>query len=149
MSAYLVLGIIAGLLHGAWEYLHLPLYTDYEALGTGWHIVAYATAGDIGYTLLIAVLLGAGKMNTGWIARADRKDYAIAALLGFLVALCVEYKALYLHRWSYAAAMPIVPLLDVGLSPLLQMTVLTPLAIWLTRVALYARRNVGSVAGVQ
>ncbi len=149
MIAYLVLALIAAILHGTWEYLHLPLYRGYEALGTGWQIVAYATAGDIGYTLLIALVIAARKRDLSWIIGADRRDHATAAMLGFLVALFVEYKALYLHRWAYGAAMPIVPVLQVGLSPLAQMTILTPLAIWGARVALCTRWNTREPAGVE
>lgn len=149
MIDYIVLGVVAGIFHGTWEYLHLPLYTGYESLGSGWHLVVYATAGDIAYTLLIACVLAAQKRRIDWIRAAERRDYATAATLGFFVALFVEYKALYLHRWSYAASMPMVPLLGVGLSPLLQMTILTPLAIWIARVALRSRWNTGEPAGVE
>jgi amino acid transporter len=149
MIYYALLAVIAGVLHGAWEYLHLPLYTGYETLGSGWQLVAFATVGDIGYTFFITFALAFYRRRIDWLAHPCKNDYLLSAGLGCTVALFVEYKALFLHRWSYAAAMPIIPLLHVGLSPILQMMLLTPLAIWLTRVALYARRNVASVAGVQ
>jgi len=46
----------------------------------------------------------------------------------------LNIKALALGRWEYAAAMPIVPLLRVGLSPVLQMAVLLPLAVYFGKV---------------
>jgi hypothetical protein len=38
-----------------------------------------------------------------------------------------------LGRWAYADAMPVVPVLEVGLSPLVQWIVLPPLIVWFVR----------------
>ena len=38
-----------------------------------------------------------------------------------------------LERWAYAERMPVIPLLEVGLSPLLQWIVVPPLIVWLVR----------------
>jgi hypothetical protein len=43
----------------------------------------------------------------------------------------VEYKGLMFHRWSYLPSMPIIPFLNVGASPVLQMTILLPLSLFL------------------
>ncbi len=55
-------------------------------------------------------------------------------LLGAAVAVAVEWWALATERWQYAGAMPIVPFLQVGLLPVLQMTIIPPIvALWLRR----------------
>jgi hypothetical protein len=56
--------------------------------------------------------------------------YATAALLGGACAAAYEWRALVTGRWFYAERMPVVPLLGVGLWPLLQLTLLVPLALW-------------------
>lgn len=38
-----------------------------------------------------------------------------------------------LHRWAYAETMPLVPILGIGLSPLLQWLLLPPLVLWFVR----------------
>ena len=133
-TQYLVLISVAGLLHFVWESLHLQLYSNYEALGSGWTLILFATFGDMMYTLLIVLLIALVHGRLEWIQQPKRNDFMAIAFLGGLVACMVEYKALALHRWGYAAAMPIVPFLGVGLSPLLQMMLLTPLSVYVSRL---------------
>jgi len=134
---FALVGGVAFALNILWERTHLPLYSGYEALGSGWLLIFWASAGDVIYTVFIALAIAAWKRNLNWMDSASGREYAAAGLLGFLVALFVEYKALYLHRWSYAIGMPIIPVMGVGLSPLLQMMTLVPLSIWITKRLLY------------
>jgi hypothetical protein len=54
--------------------------------------------------------------------------------VGLLITIVMERLATGLFaRWAYADAMPVVPLLEVGLSPLLQWIVLPPLIVWFVR----------------
>jgi amino acid transporter len=96
-------------------------------------LVAFATLGDVAYALGAVLLAALFKRRYGWLADARASDYAGLAILGFCIALLVEYKALALHRWAYTSAMPLV--LGVGLSPLLQMTILVPLSAYLAKRA--------------
>jgi hypothetical protein len=43
----------------------------------------------------------------------------------------VEHLALSGGWWSYSDAMPLVPGTDAGLLPFVQLTILTPLSLWL------------------
>lgn len=115
-----VLAVVAAFLHGSWEYLHLPLYRGYEALGQGWEVISYATVGDVFYTLVVYSIFV--------LFRRKPKLWELA-VVGFLLALMVEYKAQLLGRWAYAPEMPMLGMF--GLSPLLQMTILLPLSFYL------------------
>ena len=127
----LFVSVTAFVLHLAWEMLHLPLYSDYEELRTLLPLPLWAALGDVLYTLLAIGLVSLFKKSgLRWIAQARVSDFIGLAVLGFLIAIGVEYKALALDRWEYSAAMPIVPLLRVGLSPIVQMTVLLPLSVY-------------------
>lgn len=56
------------------------------------------------------------------------KGYAILTLAGVFMAIAIEWVAVHmLERWSYAQAMPLVPGIEVGLIPVLQMVLLPPL----------------------
>jgi hypothetical protein len=57
--------------------------------------------------------------------------YLSAALLGSVCAVLFEWSAVWLEFWKYNSSMPIVPVLQVGLLPFAQLTLLVPLAIWL------------------
>jgi hypothetical protein len=122
------------MLHGIWEHAHIGLYTGYEALQGALPVWILATLGDLLYTFGILGIISIRKRGIAWVRDASAHDMIVVALLGFLVALMVEYKGLYLGRWQYLPSMPIVPLLAVGLSPLLQMTLLTPLSLFVTKV---------------
>jgi hypothetical protein len=65
----------------------------------------------------------------------------VAAAVGALGAVGLEWYALASGRWSYNERMPIVPLVNVGLWPVLQMTLLPSLSALLA-VSLTARRSV-------
>ncbi len=92
-----------------------------------------ATIGD-GAIMLVAFWCVALVSSRRWILEPTRSE-----LLGFVavgVAITVLLEKLnteYLMRWEYAATMPIVPLLDIGLSPLMQWVVLPPLVVWFVR----------------
>ena len=59
--------------------------------------------------------------------------YLLAALFGAVCATFFEWFAFRFELWKYNTAMPIVPIIGVGLLPFVQLTLLVPLAIWLTQ----------------
>lgn len=131
LRLYSALALFAFVFNFLWEYSALPFYKDYSALGQGLSLVLWASAGDVVYVLFIISVVAYRAKKSAWMLEGKREDYALAGALGFLVALFVEYKALYLHRWAYATAMPIIPILGVGLTPIIQMTLIAPLSAWL------------------
>jgi hypothetical protein len=131
MKHLILIVIASAALHYAWESMHVGLYTGYAGISGPLPITVWATMGDVGYVFAAVLFVSIFKRNVTWLARPHAYDYAGLAILGFLIALFVEYKALAFGKWAYTAAMPMVPLLHVGLSPLLQMTVLLPLSVYL------------------
>lgn len=126
----ITIGAISFGLNGVWEYLHLPLYTGYEQLGSGFPLIMWATAGDAMYTILIVLFVALCKRDVLWFEKARMAEYVLLGVLGCATAMFIEYKALVLHRWAYTNAMP--TLFGVGLSPLLQLTLLVPVAVLLS-----------------
>lgn len=124
-----LIAMVAGAMHLVWESAHVSLYGGFEHL-TNLPIVFYATIGDIGYTIGAVLLLSLFRGNVRRLSMPSVKDLAGLAVFGAMIALFVEYKALALGRWFYLDAMPIIPLLDVGLTPILQMVILLPLSVW-------------------
>ena len=62
-----------------------------------------------------------GVVNPG-VAR-----YGVMLGTGLVIAIVVEWAAIHwLHRWSYTAQMPLIPGLEIGVTPVLQMLVLPP-----------------------
>lgn len=140
---WLSVALLSAVFHVLWEMLHVPLYTAYEGVAGPLPVLAYATLGDVAYTLGALLFITWVRGSDAWLAAPSRRDYAVLSVLGFGIALFVEYKALALGRWAYADAMPLVPFFSVGLSPLVQMTVLLPFSTfagtWLCRA--FSRRS--------
>ncbi len=130
IKIYVALSLVAFILNLGWEHLMLPLYSGYAALGSGWRLNVWAAGWDVFYVLVITVLVALQKRDKEWMLKQRARDFSTSALLAFLVALFVEYKALYLGRWGYSPLMPIIPLLGVGLTPVIQMSVLAPFSAW-------------------
>lgn len=126
--------LISFALHFMWESAHVPLYTGYKGLSGDIPMSLWASIGDVLYALAAVALLTIGKGRADWLSEARIIDFCVLAVFGFLIALGVEYKAFVLGRWAYTSAMPVIPYLHVGLSPILQMTILLPFAVYLTKL---------------
>ncbi|MEK7509366.1 MAG: hypothetical protein AAB605_01485 [Patescibacteria group bacterium] len=125
---FLVIGGVAFVSHLFWERAHIYLYTNYEKMKGALPVFILATLGDVLYTFLALVLVAFFKGSIMWFLSASVSDYVGLAVLGFCIAVFVEYKAMALEQWEYTLAMPRI--FGLGLTPLLQMTVLLPLSVY-------------------
>ncbi len=64
--------------------------------------------------------------------------YFLASAIGALLSIIFESFAFYFRIWSYRQTMPIVPLLEIGLLPFVQLIALVPFSIAV--VSFYFRR---------
>lgn len=137
------LSLIAFLLHVIWENAQAPLFQGYTSFSDHFSICFFGTVGDVAITLFVFTLIALLKNDFNWIARLNKKDIVILAIIGFFVAVGIEWRALLFDRWAYADAMPIIPYLKVGLTPILQMILLLPFSIYLTKkfAVVYTRSN--------
>lgn len=111
---YIVVTIVVSfLLNFLWENLHAPLYSHHLGQKIETWTLFVATLGDV-IILSLFVLL--------WKYFPFLKDKLFLVIpLGLLIAYYIEKYALSVNRWSYNDSMPIVPVLSVGISPLLQL----------------------------
>jgi hypothetical protein len=119
-----------------WEFAQLPLYTLWYEGSPGEIIFAavHCTGGDIliagGSFLLALLLIG----RPGW----PRQGYCRVAAL--TVAFAVPYTVFseWLNTeirgsWAYSELMPVVPVIDAGLSPVAHWLVIPVAAFWWAR----------------
>lgn len=132
---FAALGLIAFGLNWPWEMAQMPAYA--EMAGTSWRETALpcavAALGDVGLTLAVCGLGALAAGRVGWGMEGSWNVYAAAALLGAVLATVVECRLIASGAWSYNARMPIVPVLGVGLWPVLQTALLTPVSLWAAR----------------
>jgi len=116
-----------------WEIAQLPLYTIWYEGSPGEiaFAVAHCTGGDIliaGASLLLALLIA---------ARPNWPEETYGRVAALTVAFAVPYTVFseWLNTevrgsWAYSELMPVVPVLDAGLSPLAQWIVIPIAAFW-------------------
>lgn len=132
--------------HLLWEFAQLPLYTIWRD-GTPGEIVfavVHCTGGDalIATTALVTALLIAG---TGWpIARDSYRGVAaIAIVIGVGYTAFSEWLNTAVRgAWAYSdlmPVMPVIPVIEAGLSPILQWVLIPLAAFW------WARRPIARV----
>ena len=123
---------IAFVLNLIWEISHSLLYAPHFA-GIADFIKVHIRV-SLGDTVVVFVILLLDIFIFSKIfseKKLGRKRTISIMLSGFIWAVAVEKYALATGRWSYNDLMPIVPFLKVGLTPLLQMTLIPPLAIFM------------------
>ncbi len=123
--------IISFTLNLIWENLHAFLYSGYQGGKITEFILLRATLGDAIMITLIAlpfIFLNSFKKYT-WIIIP----------IGIILTVSIEWYALGTGRWAYNEYMPIVPYLQVGLTPLVQLGVLGYISVCLER---YINKNI-------
>lgn len=126
------------LLHLLWENLQAPLYDGFTSFQQHFWICFKATWGDLLFMLVIYVVLAVLYRNLLWAS--DKSAYAhpalwmIALLVGTFLSVGFEFWAVNVdHRWQYSEAMPLIPMLHVGLTPILQMLLIPVIVLLLSR----------------
>lgn len=131
----IIVGLAAAyLLDLGWENLQAPLYAGYRDFFQHFSACALAAAADVGIIVALYLLLAINHLNTAWVGTIAWGDALLAALIGGAFAVLTEHSALDSGQWAYAG-MPTIPLVDVGLSPVLQLMILPPLVFWIMSIA--------------
>ncbi len=126
----LIIGfLIAFLLSLIWENLQWPLYQGSGGFWEHFWICFVASLGDVIIVGAIYAILALLFRDINWISQFDVKHVFPVLFIGFLVAVGIEKWGLNTGRWQYAE-MPTLPLLNVGLLPILQMLIIPPLVFY-------------------
>ena len=124
--------LLSAVLHLIWENAQAPLFVGYQSFWQHFWICLQAIPGDVVVTLLIYFLVAAWHRNVRWIERIGFPELAVVSIAGAATAVGLERYALGVGRWAYAPAMPLLPGLEVGLLPVLQMAVVPALTFLFT-----------------
>jgi len=128
--------IFAFLLNVVWEFAQVPLFAGMRAAPhwTAILVCGRAALGDVVIALVGFWVVAAVAGSRGWILHATARQVAGFVTVGVLITLVMEWLATrVLGRWAYAETMAVVPLLGVGVAPLVQWIVLPPLVVWFVR----------------
>jgi hypothetical protein len=124
------------LFHFSWEILQTPLFARMPVM-SHWQatlVCLRATIGDIGIALAAFGASALLDRNVAWFLRPSAGALVGYMAVGVLFTTVFEWHAVYwANRWAYSNLMPVVPLLGIGASPLLQWLVIPPVALHLLR----------------
>jgi hypothetical protein len=126
--------IATTVLNLVWEFAHMPLYTLWDN-GT-WAEIIFAAVHCTGADLLIAMcalIVSLLLFGESWpsLSRASTKIALLTVVIGVLYTIFSEWLNIVVRQsWEYADSMPIVPIINTGVSPLLQWLVVPSLALW-------------------
>ena len=124
----LIVGAVALLLNGIWEYAVCAYYYDIAFIRNMTQLMAEATVGDVAVTMLFFNIVLMMRRDSGWVFKVY--DYFNLSAYGFGAAMYFEARALSISRWSYSEAMPTLSPTGIGLLPIFQFMLLIPLAVW-------------------
>ena len=129
------LAVFALLLNFAWEVLQAPLFVGMaDARFTD--VIkgcAQATVGDMVILLIGHAGIALLARDRGWVLTPSRRQLAGFVAIGVSITAVIEWLATHgrwVSSWTYAPAMPVVPGIGLGLTPLLQWVVLPLLVVW-------------------
>ncbi|MEK6844407.1 MAG: hypothetical protein AABX83_03180 [Nanoarchaeota archaeon] len=124
--------IFAFLFNLAWEVSHSLLYKTITDMSASQYVprILQASAGDIIMILAIFIIISGINKSLSWTIN-KKKSMILSVICGTIISIGFELYAQYTNRFSYNPSMPIIPLINVGLTPILQM-IITPLLTFLT-----------------
>ena len=96
-----------------WENAHAFLYASYQSAPITEYILLRAAVGDAIMLTILAI--------TFLYFDFFRKRIWLVIPLGILVAILIELYALNTGRWAYNEYMPLIPFLQLGLTPTIQL----------------------------
>ena len=111
-----------------WENLHSQLYSHYRGGAITPFVLAKAALFDACFITVVLLILM-------YITPFGKKPILVISsvlIIGVLFSILLERYALDTSRWAYTEAMPVIPLLNTGITPTIQLgltSVFTYLAI--------------------
>lgn len=123
------------LLHFVWEMLQTPLFAG---MATMQHWPAtlmclQATLGDVAIGVAAFCAAAFAQSDRGWFLAPRARALAVYIATGIALTIGLELHAIGQGRWAYAAAMPVIPGLRVGLIPIVQWLILPWVVLFLLR----------------
>ncbi len=118
-----------------WEVIQTYFYTmrdaPFSTMLYGW---LHCTLGDVFLTLGSFWVISIFSRNRRWFLRLKRLNFVAFIMIGMIATIISERVNVHIFKsWSYNKFMPIIPWLEIGLTPFLQRMVIPPVVLLLAR----------------
>ena len=130
--------IFAVLLNYPWEFLQIRFYAAAPDT-VPWDMVEKCSLAALGDGMIMVVCYFILAVVTGsrwWVLSPRPRQLLGFIAAGVLITVAIEHIATRSGGswgWRYSPLMPLLPLLEAGLAPVLQWILLPPLVIWFVR----------------
>ncbi len=136
----LLVALVAFTLNLTWEVLHAPLYAGVRPIREHLPHLVIASVGDVLLVIIPVIAFGLWYRRIWWFKKLTRPRIAAFVAVSAIVSATNEsINLLLLHRWEYTAQMPTLPVIPIGVSPLLQLTVTPLLSLLIANLILRSR----------
>lgn len=127
-----VLAVSAFALNMLWELAQVFAFSSLDKVSAFeiFILVTIASIADAVITLVAFLIVALVRRERRWWKSAGVSDFLIFAIVGMISAVLIETIALSRGTWTYGEYMPVIPLLEIGLLPFLQLTILLPAALF-------------------
>ena len=136
---WLAIIIFSLILNFIWEMLQMPLFKN---MPWSWQSTLFCALASVVDMLMVLLLYNAFAVFTKtslWVFSISGKQIALLILIGGIGAVLAERRHLIAGSWNYSEAMPVIPIAEAGLSPVIQFMLL-PLLIFKLSVIVVNRR---------
>ncbi|MBI5065153.1 hypothetical protein HZA97_02850 [Candidatus Woesearchaeota archaeon] len=132
--------ILAFLLNFFWESWHAVLFYEDHATYKSLFFVKMITYASFMDALLILLIFVIGCLlwkDFNWMKKYKMKKVLFTAVLGVIIAVIIEAKALYFKQWAYNEIMPTI--FGMGLSPLVQLSITGVITLFIASKMFYEK----------
>jgi hypothetical protein len=126
------IAILAFVLNLTWELAQGPLYEGYVYDFQHISFCTLASVADVLMVLLLYQGFASILKEPFWMGSPTVGRVLTLMSVGALGAILAEIRHTWEGNWAYAESMPLLPFVEVGLSPVLQFTLLPALVYWLS-----------------
>ena len=124
----------------SWEILQMPLFKGgvYD-----WQHIMFCGLASIADVIMVLIIYFGFALiykNAFWVKNLNTKSIILLLLIGGIGAVLAEVWQLSIGTWSYTSDMPLIPVVNVGLSPVLQFMIL-PILIYRLSFKMVVKKN--------
>lgn len=127
------LALFGFLYHFVWEMWQIPFYNEMMA-AAHWDGVVFCTQASIGDAAIVVMCYWGVSVFFGrnWVNRPHLREVIVFMVFGVLTTIVLEKVNTGIGRWRYSLGMPKIPLIGVGVIPIIQWVVAIPMILFTT-----------------
>ena len=130
------ISIFGFLLNFIWEVWQVPLFQGMDEL-THFEATLHCTLAALGDVVILLIAfwsIALTARSRRWIIHPRAIQFIGFIAIGIVITVGFEAIAIHvLNRWQYAAAMPTLPILGTGITPILQWLIIPPIIVSMMR----------------